>query len=155
MNAIRFLLLLFVLLPFQSALSQIASPAEISDAAKAKAPHISVDDMKSELAAEKQPLVIDVRTEKEYLAGHLKGAMWIPRGKVKFDIQKVATDPDHPIILYCRTGGRSALATLALKGIGYRNVKNLDGGFKAWVEAGNPVFTMHGETLVVSYGKEE
>ena len=56
---------------------------------------------------------------------------------------------------YCRTSGRSSLRVLALQQVGYRNVKDLEGGFKGWVESGDPVYNMHGEIQVTSYGKKE
>ena len=59
------------------------------------------------------------------------------------------------IVLYCRTGGRSALATLTLKDMGYTNVVDLKGGFKEWVAEGNTFYNLHGENRVVNYQKME
>ncbi len=82
---------------------------------------------------------LDVRTEKEFNKGHIPGAINLPRGKLEFMIDKDIPDKNAPIVVYCRTGGRSALATYTLVQMGYKNVKNMDGGWQAWTEAGYPV----------------
>jgi rhodanese-related sulfurtransferase len=97
----------------------------------------------------------EISTEAEYLAGHIQGAQWFPRGKLEYYIQDLIKDPDSRIVLYCRTGGRSALATLTLQDMGYTNVVDLDGGFKEWVAEGNTFYNLHGENQVVSYQKKE
>ncbi len=84
-------------------------------------------------------IVIDVRTEKEYKRGTIPGAMHIPRGLLEFKVYKVITDPNQKIIIFCKSGGRGALATLRLKEMGYKNVYNIKGGFKGWKKAGLPV----------------
>ena len=100
-------------------------------------------------------VLLDIRTETEYDAGHIQGAQWFPRGKLEYYIQELIKDPNSRIVLYCRTGGRSALATLTLKDMGYTNVVDLDGGFKEWVAEGNTFYNLHGEHQVVSYQKKE
>ena len=82
---------------------------------------------------------LDVRTEKEFKKGHIPGAINLPRGKLEFVIDKDIPDKNAPIVVYCRTGGRSALATYTLVKMGYKNLKNMDGGWKAWTKAGYPV----------------
>ena len=86
-------------------------------------------------------LLLDVREPEEYTAGHLSGAINIPRGMLEF---KISADPAlqdlaRPIILYCKTSGRAALAALSLKSMGFSNVVSLAGGYDGWVEAGHPV----------------
>jgi rhodanese-related sulfurtransferase len=90
--------------------------------------------------------LIDVREPAEYESGHLPGAVNIPRGVLEFQIQAHpavggATDealalPRRPIVLYCRTGGRSALAARSLQSLGFSNVRSLAGGITAWRDAG-------------------
>jgi rhodanese-related sulfurtransferase len=126
----------------------------VSDA-KARAVHITVDALKQKIVAGEKFFLIDVRTEKEYMSGHIKGAVWISRGTLEFDIQDVTADPKADIVVYCRSGARGSLSMLALKDLGYVNVKDLDGGFKNWVTLGNNVYNMHGEIKVVNYGKKE
>jgi rhodanese-related sulfurtransferase len=84
-------------------------------------------------------LLIDTREPAEWAAGHIAGAQAVPRGILEGKIEQLAQDPDQPIVLYCASGGRSALAADSLQRMGYRNVLSLAGGFNAWQEAGYPV----------------
>lgn len=83
--------------------------------------------------------VLDVREPAEFAAGHLPGAINIPRGVLEF---KIGADPAlhdkqaEEVIVYCQTGGRSALATEALHKLGYDNAVSMAGGFKEWSEKG-------------------
>jgi len=87
--------------------------------------------------------VVDVREPGEYLAGHLPDAINIPRGVLEFKIGDLPGlgNKDAPIVLYCKTGGRAALATLNLQRMGYTNAQSLTGGFDAWVSGGQKVET--------------
>ncbi len=88
-------------------------------------------------------LIIDVREPEEFSQGHIKGAINVPRGVLEF-----RADPSYPggipslydksveMILYCRSGARSALATQSLKFLGYKAIASMAGGFVAWQEAG-------------------
>jgi rhodanese-related sulfurtransferase len=133
----------------------VKSKQEISSEAKAKAPHISSQQLSGYLSGEENYVLLDIRTEEEYQAGHIQGAQWFPRGKLEYYIQDLIKDPDSRIVLYCRTGGRSALATLTLQDMGYTNVVDLNGGFKEWVAEGNTFYNLHGEHRVVSFQKKE
>ena len=82
---------------------------------------------------------LDVRTETEFKKGHIPGAMNLPRGKLEFKIDKKIADKNAQVVLYCKTGGRSALATYTLVQMGYKNLKNMDGGWQDWTKAGYPV----------------
>ena len=84
-------------------------------------------------------LFLDCRTSKEYKMGHVPGAVNIPRGLLEFKIDKQIPDRETAIIMYCKTGGRGCLATCTLCKMGYKNVKNMDGGWQAWEKAGYPV----------------
>lgn len=91
------------------------------------------------------PMVLDVREPAEYDAGRLPGALNIPRGVLEFrivEIQEFARR-DIPIVLYCRTGGRAALACVALQQLGYSNVQSVTGGIVAWEQAGLPIERDH------------
>ena len=149
--------LIIVLIAFTSmnVCGDVKSKKEISSEAKSKAPHITSQQLAGYLSGEKDFVLLDVRTEAEYEAGHIQGAHWFPRGKLEYYIQELIQDPNSSIVLYCRTGGRSALATLTLKDMGYTNVVDLDGGFKEWVAEGNTFYNLHGENQVVSYQKKE
>jgi rhodanese-related sulfurtransferase len=150
----RFLIVLIVFVS-TNGWSDVKSKQEIKSEAIAKAPHISTAQLSGYLSAEEDFVLLDVRTEEEYRAGHIQGAQWFPRGKLEYYIQERIEDPDSKIVLYCRTGGRSALAALTLKDMGYANVVDLDGGFKKWVAEGNSFYNLHGENRVVNYQKME
>ena len=133
----------------------IKTKQEIGIEAKSKAPHISSQQLSDYLSSDESYILLDIRTEAEYQAGHIQGAQWFARGRLEYYIQDLIKDPDTKIVLYCRTGGRSALATLTLQDMGYTNVVDLNGGFKEWISDGNTFFNLHGENRVVTYQKEE
>jgi rhodanese-related sulfurtransferase len=86
-------------------------------------------------------VLLDVREQDEFAAGHLPGAVHASRGMLEF---KLSSDPqlssrDLKIVLYCKTSGRAALAACTLHDMGYLNVKSIAGGFDAWAAAGKPV----------------
>jgi len=72
-------------------------------------------------------VLIDVRTEQEWRAGHIDGAVLIEHERIAERIASVAADPHTPIALYCRSGRRSGLAQEALRALGYTDVINLGG----------------------------
>ena len=87
-------------------------------------------------------LVLDVREPAEYAAGALPKAVNIPRGVLEFKIgdhPRFKGQQDEAILLYCKTGGRAALATEALIKLGFSKVVSLAGGFDAWQESGGEV----------------
>ena len=122
-------------------------PATVKDmiaAADALVPRITPAEAR-EMVAKDGALVIDVRDSAEVAAsGKVKGAIHIPRGSLEFKADDTTSyhdknlAKDKPVILYCAAGSRAALAGKALKDMGYKKVFNL-GGFKDWVEAGQPV----------------
>ena len=86
-------------------------------------------------------VVLDVREPSEFAAGHLPKAVNIPRGVLEF---KISNHPDFQskdaeIIVYCQSGGRSALAAEALLKLGYANAVSMAGGFNVWQAAGYPI----------------
>ena len=92
------------------------------------------------LAAEKGTLIIDVSEADEYAAGHLPGAVHVPRGMLEFKIASIAPLQDlseeerlsHPIVVYCSHGGRGTLSAKTLQDMGYTNVRSLRGGLFGW-----------------------
>ena len=93
----------------------------------------------SELVADTNVVVLDVRTAAEFTEGHIKGAVLIDQGQSDFVEKAKATLPiDKKIAIYCRSGRRSANAAGKLAEVGYKCV-NLKGGIIAWKEAGKPV----------------
>ena len=93
--------------------------------------------------------LIDVREPAEYAAGHIRGAINIPRGVLEFEVDghpavNCVKDPalahrEAPIMLACRSGGRSALAADALRALGFAEPLSLAGGFNGWTAAGREV----------------
>jgi rhodanese-related sulfurtransferase len=84
-------------------------------------------------------LVIDVRDEKEYAAGHLPRARHIPLKELEQKAAELTKHKDKPVILTCRTGPRAAAAARALRRAGFANVYQLKGGINAWQQASLPL----------------
>ena len=76
-------------------------------------------------------VIIDVRDKDEWDEEHIPGAMHLSRGTIELDIEEKVPDPDAMVICHCGGGGRGALATESLQKMGYKNVRNMAGGFKA------------------------
>lgn len=112
--------------------------------AKAGIENLTPDDVAQELGGEGTVLV-DIREPDEVQQGVIPGAVVAPRGMLEFYADAATPyhmdvfSPDRRIILYCAAGSRSALAASTLQNLGYRNVAHLDGGMKAWTEAGKAV----------------
>jgi rhodanese-related sulfurtransferase len=83
-------------------------------------------------------ILIDVRAEEDWKAGHARGAEHLERGEVEVEIEELVPDLDQRIICYCGGGSRSALVAESLQKMGYRNVRSIAGGFRAWQAAGLP-----------------
>jgi len=87
--------------------------------------------------AEKAIALIDVREQHEYEAGHLPGAIHVPRGHLESRIENAVPDRERRVVLYCATGQRSALAADTLKQqLGYEDVASMNGGFVLWRDRG-------------------
>lgn len=84
-------------------------------------------------------ILIDVREDHEWSAGHAAGAKHLSKGIIERDIEKEVPDQAETLVLYCGGGYRSALVADALQKMGYAGVISLDGGWRAWNEAGLPV----------------
>lgn len=111
---------------------------KLVEEAKKSVVEIDVHKTQSTLA-EKNVLLVDVREPEEYSKGHIKNAMNIPRGVLEFrispsypDLVPELTDKTTEMILYCRSGARSALAAQTLGLLGYQSVASMSGGFLAW-----------------------
>lgn len=117
------------------------SAAEMVAEAKQKVQNLTVEQTARELDAGKAMLV-DVREPVERdQNGAIPGAVEAPRGMLEFwadptsPYHRAEFDPNRRIILHCASGGRSALAAVALQDLGYANVAHLDGGIAAWKDA--------------------
>jgi len=85
-----------------------------------------------------EAVIVDVRDKDEWDEGRIPGALHMSRGTIELDIEEKVPDPDTMIICHCGGGGRGALATESLQKMGYKNVRNMAGGFKAWKAIGLP-----------------
>ena len=124
----------------------LVNPSDIVAQAKATIKECTVTDVHDCLGAD--TIFIDIREPAEYQRGHIPGAVLLPRGLLEFElhglVEKCRRDlnvpaDETPIVLYCGTGGRSALAALTAEALGYENVRSMSGGIVAWSQAQLPV----------------
>jgi rhodanese-related sulfurtransferase len=104
--------------------------------AKTRVREISVAETQQRMRANNDAILIDVREDNEWDAAHAAGAIHLGKGIIERDIERTVPDQNTELILYCGGGYRSALATDALQKMGYTNVFSMDGGWRAWQEAG-------------------
>ena len=83
-----------------------------------------------ELEQRKGMVLLDVRTDQEYEQGHIPGAVHIPLSDIGDRIKKLKKDKE--LVVYCQSGNRSIWAIKRLMGMGYKNLYNLKGGYRAW-----------------------
>ena len=112
--------------------------------AKGRAQNLSPDEVARELE-DGEVVLVDLREPAELAEqGVIPGAIHAPRGMLEFYADPASPyhrdefQPGARTILYCASGGRSALACDSLRGLGYEHLAHLDGGLKAWKEAGRP-----------------
>lgn len=110
----------------------------VSDA-KARVRETNVHEVKQRLDRGDKLLLVDVREESEWARGRLPGAIHLSKGIIERDIEASIPDKAAPIVLYCGGGFRSVLVAENLQRMGYHNVLSMDGGWRGWVESGNPV----------------
>lgn len=121
------------------------SAADLVKEAKQQVENLSPEQVKEEVAKGNVSL-IDIRESDELTQnGKIPASVHAPRGMLEFyadaslPYHRPEFDKEKRIILHCASGGRSALAAQTLQQMGYTNVAHLDGGIKAWKEAGLPV----------------
>jgi rhodanese-related sulfurtransferase len=120
---------------------------DVVAAARQRIREVSPDDVQA--MSPPSQVVIDVREPGEYASGHLPGAINLPRGVLEFQIHAhpamgcttsdALAASDRPLLLYCLSGGRAALAADSLQQLGFSQVSSLAGGITAWREAGLPL----------------
>lgn len=122
----------------------LVSPAEVVAKTKATIKECSVRDVHECINA--GTIIIDIRELAEFERGHIPGSVHVSRGLLEFEILPllgrcgISVAPDEcDIILYCGTGGRSALAAKSMDDMGFQNVRSMDGGIVAWAEAKLPL----------------
>src|SRR5205085_10163490 len=105
--------------------------------AKKNTTEISPQDAAAKLKSG-EATIVDVRDKDEWDEEHIPGAIHMSRGTLELDIEEKVPDTNTMIICHCGGGGRGALASESLQKMGYKNVRSMAGGFKAWKAAGLP-----------------
>src|SRR5688572_18184503 len=106
--------------------------------AKQEIKEVSPQEVKDQLNPSNGFTLLDVREGDEWEQGHLDKAIFLPRGFLEVKADKILTDRQQPIVVYCAGGVRSALAAKTLQDLGYKNVVSMAGGFAAWKDNGMP-----------------
>jgi rhodanese-related sulfurtransferase len=113
-------------------------PASAPAVASASLPLISPQALLERQAKNDQSLfVLDVRTPKEYAAGHVPGAVNVPYDQVASHLAEIPKDKD--VVLYCQSGRRAGLAAAVLEANGYTKLEHLQGDIQAWLKDGRPL----------------
>ena len=112
---------------------------KLVDAARARVKECSIAEAKARLERGEVTHFFDVREDHEFAKEHAKGARHVGKGIIERDIETLVPGKHAAILLYCGGGYRSALAADALTQMGYTNVTSMDGGIRAWREAGYPM----------------
>jgi rhodanese-related sulfurtransferase len=136
----------FVISMVSLALAQQAVPTwqktpvkEMVVKAKATVAKVSAADVKAAIDKKEKAVFLDVRDPGEYSAGHVPGAINVSRGTLEFNVWDKVSDKNAKVYVYCKTAGRSALATKTLNDLGYKNAVLMDAQFEDWIKAGYPV----------------
>lgn len=134
-----------------------ATVAGLIAAAREHIENLSPDEVSAELAFAR-PILVDIReTEERVSSGAIPGAIHAARGMLEFyadsssPYHRPEFETDRRIILYCASGGRSALGAISLASLGFDNVAHLDGGFKAWTASESPVESVSTPLYIPTY----
>ncbi len=114
---------------------------KLVDDAKTRVSEITGEEVRAMQACGDNFVFIDIREDLEWAAGRADGSIHLGKGIIERDIEHAVPDKNTEIVLYCGGGFRSALAGDALQKMGYRRVKSMAGGIKAWHERGFPIAT--------------
>ena len=106
------------------------------DQARASIQETDIHTLKQRMAAGEALTVVDVREDLEFAAKRIPGSVHIGKGVIERDIETQIPDKDTEILLVCGGGFRSALAAEAIQQMGYTRAISVDGGVRAWLEAG-------------------
>jgi rhodanese-related sulfurtransferase len=111
---------------------------KIVNDAKERVQEHTVGEVVGKIERKEKFVLVDVREESEWAAGHIKGAIHLSKGVIERDVENTIPDISTEIILYCGGGYRSALAADNLQKMGYTNVYSMDGGWRGWTDKGLP-----------------
>ncbi|WP_310441631.1 rhodanese-like domain-containing protein [Sulfurimonas sp.] len=145
-------LLMGVFLTSSSLFAQDDAKMALINEAKKETGEITPDNLKKMFDDEESVIILDVRESEQRAEGDIFDDMVavtsfsITRGNLEWEVLSKITDKNIAIVTFCRNGGRGALAAQTLKKLGYKNVKNLQGGLADWAKAGYSVKTGLGVT---------
>lgn len=117
---------------FALSLALIAAPAQAAES-------MTPAELAQQLQTGKAPLVLDVRSEKEFLDGHIPGARLIPHDKIGDYMDSLSEHKDEPVLIYCGTGKRTQKAVDQLEDAGFEQLRTLEGNFPAWKDGDRKV----------------
>lgn len=112
---------------------------KLVESARQNVREVTVAEARERIAARPGVVLVDVREESEWAAGHAREAISLGKGILERDVENRIPDPATEVILYCGGGFRSALSAEAMQKMGYTNVWSLAGGYRAMNEAGWPM----------------
>jgi rhodanese-related sulfurtransferase len=112
---------------------------KLVEAAKRRIKEYTIAEVKAKFDRGETFHFLDVREDQEFAKDHATNARHLGRGILERDIETLIPDKHAEIVLYCGGGYRSALAADSLQQMGYTHVRSMDGGIRAWREAGYPL----------------
>jgi rhodanese-related sulfurtransferase len=122
-----------------SAIAATLLVAGLAACSFASSPAISGESLAGRITSGDAPVVLDVRSESEYTAAHVPGAIHIPFQSVASRHEELAVDKDRTIVVYCAHGPRAAWAGRALRKAGYSDIVYLAGHMVEWEDASRPL----------------
>jgi rhodanese-related sulfurtransferase len=116
--------------------------AQLLSEAAAKTPFLSLEELKDRIGGNSRDLIVlDIREKEAFEGGRVPGAIHLPRGQLELRVNGELPDPTARIVTCCEFGKISTLAAATLRELGYTRATALDGGMKAWRDAGYPLET--------------
>ena len=109
------------------------------DEARPRVREISVEQAQQLRDTDPAVVLLDVREDSEFAAGHAKGAVHLGKGVLERDLESRFPDPNTRLVMYCGGGYRSVLTCEVAQRLGYKNVSSVQGGYRAIVAAGWPL----------------
>lgn len=97
-----------------------------------KVPQVEVKDLADSIKSKKDIVILDVRTPQEHVREKISGSINLPLDQIVKDIEKVITDKNKLVYVYCMSGSRSVFAVQAMVKLGYKNVFDVKSGMLAW-----------------------
>ena len=115
------------------------SPRQLIEETRTEVEEVPVDEAPRLLKEEAPVVFLDLREPEQVALGYIKGSVFIRGDEVEMHAHHLLPDKNAPVLLYCQEGVRSLYTALTPKEMGYKDVKTLAGGLKAWIEAGYEV----------------